>query len=76
MNIICSVCKAEDAEKVVESRMITGARFAGCSRCLELSFEPRPLIVLGSLYGNSTQARRAIKYRLYVGDEITATEIV
>lgn len=78
MNMFCSVCGGDRELKVTDSRMIRNARFISCATCRERSFEPRALIVLGAIYpeGSEKNAKRAIKYRLYEGEEITANEII
>lgn len=77
MNIVCSVCSDScDDMKVVESTIMPKVRYIACDLCRDDSLQPRPLIILGIKYGDSDEARRHIKARLYIGDEIKAAEII
>ena len=76
MNMQCSVCgSTEDLLGLVESRCLPGARFISCVDCRGKRMEPRPLVVLGSIYTDSKAAKSAIKNRLYLGEPIMAEEI-
>lgn len=74
----CSVCKdSSDTEaRLLESECMPGARYIACSDCRENKREPRPLVVLGVRYGNARKSGQHIKYHLYLGEEITASEII
>lgn len=77
MNIVCSSCSAPEADdfKVVPSKVMPKARWVACPDCLENNYEPRPLIILGTFYGDKSASTRHIKDSLYAGEEIRASEI-
>lgn len=78
-NIECSCCgEFKASRRLAESKIIPGARFVICGECEENGFEPRPIVVLGSIYpvADNTRAKRHIKYQLYHGDIIRADEII
>lgn len=74
MNMFCSVCGEDECLKLLESKAMPGARYIACESCRLNKFEPRPLVVLGAYYFDSPAARNAIKEKLYVGEEILASE--
>ena len=76
MNIVCSVCRGTADLKLLDSKVMPGVRYIACHYCRKDGLEPRPLIVLGFHYGDSIQAKRFVKYRLYIGSPIEAEEIV
>lgn len=77
MNIICSSCSAPEGDDftVVPSKVMPGARWVACETCLENNYEPRPLVILGTFYGDRAVAARHLKYSLYHGEDIRASEI-
>lgn len=76
MNIECSSCgRGEDADlRLVSSKIIPGARYIACETCRENKYEPRPLIILGFVYGHKADASRAVREGLYAGAPIMASE--
>lgn len=77
MNVLCSVCRTEKENmNVLESPILPRVRYIACDECQEDSLQPRPLIILAIKYGDATEAKRYIKSRLYLGDEIKAAEII
>lgn len=81
MIIYCSVHHAGgdtwvEADKAVQSKVFPGARFASCHECLEKGLEPRPLVVLAAIYNDNEDCKKARKQGLYLGQDITAAEIM
>lgn len=77
MNIECSSCHAEeqDSFKVTPSKVMPGARWVACEQCIDSNYEPRPLVILGTFYGDRPVAAKHLKYSLYHGEHIRASEI-
>lgn len=81
MIIHCSVHHAGgetqvEAEKLVDSKAYPGARFAACQDCIDSGYEPRPLVIIGAIYQGNDHCKKAMKYSLYLGEDIKAAEIM
>ena len=76
MEIMCSVCQLDDDLKLLKSTVMPGARYIACAGCREVKWEPRPLIVLGAIYGDVDVAKQFIREHRYVGEDIRASEIL
>ena len=76
MEVMCSVCQLDNDLKLLRSKTLPGARFIACAGCREAGWEPRPLVVLGAIYGDNDVARQFIRERRYVGEDIKASEIL
>lgn len=79
MRILCSVCHAGGIEaegvKLMQSRCLPGSRYVACAGCMEAKLEPRPLVVLGSIYYDNEASKEAVKGALYLGSPILAAEV-
>lgn len=78
MNIICSVCSSDEDNdlRLLKASSLPGARYIACATCREEGMEPRPLLILGSLYGDKKRSTQLIKAGSYCGEEIKASEIL
>lgn len=76
MNVYCSVCGLDEGLELMSSAVLPGARYLACIDCRNEEKEPRPLVVLGSKYGNRELAEEYIRDNRYLGAEIKASEIL
>ena len=73
----CSVCKKpKDELKARVSKLNPGTRLFLCAHCLSNKFEPRWLIVVTARTNGPSSVRDYLKNHRYVGDKITADEII
>lgn len=78
----CSSCGQQKKDLSAKpSALIGGMRLFMCNTCIEKGYEPRYLVILymrshreGA--GKKNKAKKYIADRLYVGEEIKASEIV
>ena len=75
--MLCSVCK-KNRETVTpkQSKLLPSTRLFLCNACLDGGFEPRYLIILTARGGDMTTIKPYIAKHLYVGDKITAEELI
>lgn len=75
--MLCSVCKRNrDNVTPKSSDLMPSIRLFLCGECLEAGKEPRYIIVLVARGGESTSVKPYIKDHRYVGDPITAKEMM
>lgn len=76
VNIVCSSCGSESDLMMKDSVTMPGARWLCCSDCDEAGLQPRPLVVLGAMFGDTKKSADVIKRDLYCGTPIKASEII
>lgn len=75
--MICTVCKRNRAEvHAGKSKLIPDMKLLRCNECLEGKKEPRFAIVIHGRENGFESVRAYIKDHRYVGDDITARELV
>ena len=75
--MICSVCKKNRAEvHPKKSKLMPNMKLLLCNECLENKREPRFVIVIHGRENGFESIRAYIKDHRYVGDVITARELV
>jgi hypothetical protein len=75
--MICSVCKKNKAEvHAKKSKLMPDMKLLLCNDCLEEKREPRFAIVIYGRENGFEPIRKYIKDHRYVGDPITARELV
>jgi len=73
----CQVCgKSRHSVTPKKSSIVNGATLLVCDSCKEKKFEPRHLIIIVGRSKGPSFVRDYINKRLYVGDEITAAELI
>lgn len=73
----CQVCgKPKQTVHPKKSALMVGHTFLICDACKEKKYEPRHLIILVARSKGPATVREHLLKRLYVGEEINATDIV
>ena len=75
--MICSVCK-KNKETVTpkQSDLMPSIRLFLCTDCLDKKYEPRYIIIMVGRGGDMKSVHPYIKSHRYVGDEITANQLM
>jgi len=75
--MICSVCKRNrDNVTPKQSDLMPSIRLFLCNECLDAGKEPRYVIVLVARGGDALSVKSYIKDHRYVGEAITAKEML
>ncbi len=73
----CQSCgKNKQSVAPRKSAIVNGATLLVCDTCKEKKFEPRHLIIIVGRSKGPAAVRDHINKRLYVGEEITASELI
>lgn len=76
-NMICYSCSKPKANlSLKRSTLLPGVNLLLCQTCTESKFEPRWTIILSARKNGPAYVREFIVKRLYVGNEISATELI
>ena len=76
-SMICYSCSKPKASlSLKRSTLIPGVNLLLCQTCLDSKFEPRWTIILSARKNGADYVRDFIVKRRYVGNEITATELI
>ncbi len=75
-----ALCQSCNKQRAVlynrKSRLEPGIQLMVCDTCIKSRFEPRWIIILHGRRNGPKSVATWIKKRLYVGDEISAKEII
>lgn len=73
----CQSCgKQKQSVSPKKSALYNGVTFLVCDTCKERKFEPRHFIIIVGRSKGADVVRDYIVKRLYVGEEITASELI
>lgn len=74
---LCFSCgKQKDQLEPHKSNILKGVSLFMCQMCIESKFEPRWVIILAGRQNGAETVREHIVKRLYVGNTITAEELI
>lgn len=73
----CQSCgKQKQSVSPKKSAIFGGATFLVCDTCRDRKYEPRHFIIIVGRSKGPQAVREQINKRLYVGEEITASELI
>lgn len=76
-DMICYSCSKPKANLTLrKSTLLPGINLLLCQTCMDNKFEPRWIIILSARKNNPEYVRDFIVKRRYIGNEITATELI
>jgi len=73
----CSSCKKEKNQiHAKKSAIIKEVTNFMCQSCIDAGYEPRYMIILGGRSFGVDHVRHFVAKRLYIGNEISASELI
>lgn len=76
-NVRCTGCNRLGGElKRLNSKVLKGSQMFLCSECIENKIEPRGYLILAARERGVQFVQNWIKNHRYIGEEITARELV
>jgi protein-arginine kinase activator protein McsA len=76
-DMLCYSCSKPKANLTLrKSSLLSGVNLLLCQTCIENKFEPRWTIILSARKNGPDYVRDFIVKRRYLGNEITATELI
>lgn len=76
-SMICYSCSKPKANLMLrKSSLLPGVNLLLCNSCIESRFEPRWTIILSARKNGPEHVREFIIKHRYIGNEITATELI
>lgn len=75
--MVCFSCsKSKQRLQPVKSSLISGMQLFLCQACIDMKYEPRWVIILAGRQKGADHVRDHIVKNLYVGNKISAEEII
>jgi hypothetical protein len=75
--MLCFSCNKPKQElQPAKSNLLSGVQLFLCQSCIDLKFEPRWVIILAGRQKGADHVRDYIVKNLYVGNKISAEEII
>jgi len=75
--MLCFSCnKAKQQLQPTKSSLLSGIQLFLCQTCIDLKYEPRWVIILAGRQKGADHVRDHIVKNLYVGNKISAEEII
>jgi hypothetical protein len=75
--MLCFSCnKSKQQLHPVKSSLLSGVQLFLCQNCIDLKYEPRWVIILAGRQNGAEYVRDHIVKNLYIGNKISAEEII
>jgi len=74
--ILCYSCNKSKSKLNVKKSVLFDINLLMCESCIESGFEPRWVVILSGRQNGSESVKNIILKRKYLGDEISASELL